>query len=135
MLARPGVDAPDATTRWSATGNGGRDYAYLDLAALPAVGSAVLAPLPTVLFAGDGSRILFANAAGTLFFGEKDIEGLLERRFSPMLAGRSPQQVISRAARSAGRPAPRRPERIRFSPLGAGLSSIAASRTRIGAAG
>ncbi len=104
----------------------GRDYAYLDLAALPAVGSALLAPQPTLLFAADGRRILFANAAGAEFFGEKSMEALLDRRFSPALPA---TEQIARAARTLA-PGAGRLERIRFA-VGAGFSSLAAECIRV----
>ncbi len=104
----------------------GRDYAYLDLAALPAVGSALLAPRPVLLFSADGRRILFANAAGAAFFGERSMESLLERRFSPALPA---TEQIARAARSLS-PGGSRLERIRFA-VGAGFGSLAAECIRV----
>jgi PAS domain S-box-containing protein len=61
----------------------GKTYAYLDLAALPAVGAALLDPRPAFVFRGDGSGVLWANAAGVAYFGEPAMGALLERRFSP----------------------------------------------------
>ncbi len=104
----------------------GRDYAYLDLAALPAVGSALLAPRPVLLFSADGRRILFANAAGAAFFGERSMESLLERRFSSALPA---TEQIARAARSLS-PGGSRLERIRFA-VGAGFGSLAAECIRL----
>ena len=60
----------------------GRTYAYLDLVALPAVGSVLLDPRPAFVFAGDGTRVLWANVAGSEFLGERDIAGVLERHFT-----------------------------------------------------
>ena len=61
----------------------GKTYAYLDLAALPTVGAVLLDPRPAFVFRGDGSGVLWANAAGVAFFGEPAMGALLERRFSP----------------------------------------------------
>ncbi|MCX5478647.1 ATP-binding protein [Kaistia geumhonensis] len=104
----------------------GRDHAFLELAALPALGSALFAPRPVLLFSADGRRILFANAAGARFFGERRIEDLLDRRFSPALPA---TMQIARAARSLA-PGAARLERIRFA-VGAGLASHAAECRRI----
>ncbi|HWJ75404.1 MAG TPA: ATP-binding protein [Kaistia sp.] len=104
----------------------GRDYAFLDLAALPAVGSALLAPRPTLLFQADGRRILFANAAGAAFFGERRMEALLDRTFSVALPA---TDQIARAARSLA-PGASRLERIRFAGS-AGFSSVAAECVRL----
>lgn len=60
----------------------GKTYAYLDLAVLPTVGAVLLEPKPAFVFRGDGSGILWANAAGAAFFGETAMGALLERRFS-----------------------------------------------------
>ncbi len=104
----------------------GRDHAFLELAALPALGSALFAPRPVLVFSADGRRILFANAAGARFFGERRIEDLLERRFSPALPA---TMQIARAARSLA-PGAARLERIRFA-VGAGLASHAAECRRV----
>ena len=67
----------------------GRTNAYLDLAALPPVGAVMLDPRPAFVFRGDGSAMLWANAAGVAFFGDSDLSALLERRFtkaSPLAA-------------------------------------------------
>ncbi len=61
----------------------GKTHAYLDVAALPAVGAVLLDPRPAFVFRGDGSGVLWANAAGVAFFGEPAMGALLERRFSP----------------------------------------------------
>ena len=104
----------------------GRDHAFLELAALPALGSVLFAPRPMLLFSADGRRILFANAAGARFFGERRIEDLLERRFSPALPA---TMQIARAARSLA-PGAARLERIRFA-VGAGLASHAVECRRV----
>ncbi|MCB1495486.1 MAG: PAS domain-containing protein [Bauldia sp.] len=61
----------------------GKTHAFLDLSAVPAVGAVLLDPRPAFVFRGDGSGILWANAAGAAFFGEDRMGGLLERRFAP----------------------------------------------------
>lgn len=59
----------------------GKTHAYLDVAALPAVGVALLDPRPAWVFSGDGTAMLWANEAGARFFGADDMGALLERRF------------------------------------------------------
>ena len=59
-----------------------RNLAYLDLSALPTVGPALLSARPTFVWAPDGRRVLWANAAGADFFGVAELDRLLERRFS-----------------------------------------------------
>ncbi len=99
----------------------GRSHAFLDLAALPAIGSALLAAAPVLLYAADGRRILFANAAGAAFMGDGSIAQLLERRLSAALpAG----EAVARFARSVPIGA-RRLERIRFH-VGGRLTNVAA---------
>ena len=61
----------------------GKTYAYLDIAAVPPVGEALLDPRPAFVFRSDGSGLLWANAAGVAFFGETGMSALLERRLSP----------------------------------------------------
>ena len=60
----------------------GRTNAYLDLVALPHVGAVMLDSRPAFVFRGDGSAVLFANAAGVAFFGAPDVGALLDRRFT-----------------------------------------------------
>ncbi|MEO8668651.1 MAG: histidine kinase dimerization/phospho-acceptor domain-containing protein, partial [Bauldia sp.] len=60
----------------------GKTYAYLDLAALPAVGPALLDPRPAFVFRGDGRALLWANAAGAEFLGERDMGTVLATGFS-----------------------------------------------------
>jgi len=72
-----------------------RTHAYLDLTALPAVGAALLDPRPAWVFRGDGTAILWANAAGVGFFGEESMGALLERPIS----GSNP--IVNQLARLA----------------------------------
>lgn len=60
----------------------GWTHAYLDLAALPQVGRLLLDARPAMVFRGDGSAILWANAAVLAWFGEPDMGALLGRRFA-----------------------------------------------------
>ncbi len=60
----------------------GKTHAYLDLAERPAVGDVLLDPRPAFVFSGEGSSILWANAAGAALFGEETIADLLERRLT-----------------------------------------------------
>ena len=62
----------------------GKTYPYLELAALPPVGAALLDPAPAFVFSGDGTRILWANAAGVAFFGETRMGALLDRQLSSL---------------------------------------------------
>jgi hypothetical protein len=73
----------------------GKTHAYLDLAALPPVGALLFDPRPAMIFRGDGSAILWANAAALAVFGEPDLGALLNRRFdrtSPLATPRPPRQ-------------------------------------------
>jgi PAS domain S-box-containing protein len=74
----------------------GKTFPYLDLAALPAVGGALLDPRPAFVFRGDGGALLWANAAGAEFFGETSIGALLEHRFA---AGGPIARQLARLAR------------------------------------
>ena len=56
----------------------GRTQAYLDLAAMPPVGALLLDAHPALVFRGDGSAALWANAAGVAFLGEPDLAALGE---------------------------------------------------------
>ena len=92
----------------------GRTYPYLDLAALPAVGDALLDPRPAFVFSADGARLLWANAAGAAFFGERRMGDLLARRFSdlnPLKAQLA--RLVAPAAERDGAPGdpPHRPRR------------------------
>lgn len=75
-----GEDGPDVPSV------GGRrmirqGHAYLDLTALPETGAVLLDPRPAFLWSEDGSRILWANAAGVHFLGAPNVHALLQRRF------------------------------------------------------
>ncbi len=74
----------------------GRTYPYLDLTALAPVGATLLDPRPALVFSGDGTRILWANAAGVVLFDEHHLADLLDRR----LSGLNPLKAqITRLAR------------------------------------
>jgi len=60
----------------------GRTRSYLDLSALPAVGAVLLDPRPAFVFRGDGSALLWANAAAVAFFDAPDMVSLLDRSFA-----------------------------------------------------
>ncbi len=62
----------------------GKTYPYLDLVALAPVGAVLLDPRPALVFSGDGTRILWANAAGAALFGERHMAALLDRRLSQL---------------------------------------------------
>jgi hypothetical protein len=59
----------------------GKTYPYLELAALAPVGATLLDARPAFVFRGDGTGILWANAAGAAFFRE-GMGALLHRRFT-----------------------------------------------------
>lgn len=61
----------------------GRTYPYLELAALPAVGSLLLDPRPALVFSADGRRVLFANEAGMALADEARMAALLARSLAP----------------------------------------------------
>ena len=103
-----------------------RSHAYLDLAAEPAIGSALLDPAPVLLYAPDARRILFANAAGCEFMGEAEMARLLDR---PLSAALPATETIARFARSVPLGAGRL-ERIRFQ-SGGRLESLPARCTRV----
>ena len=104
----------------------GRNLAYLDLSALPTVGPALLSARPTFVWAADGRRVLWANAAGAAFFGVAELDRLLDRRFSDTLPSTS---QIARFARALPKGA-MRVERISFA-TGGRLQMLAAHCTRI----
>jgi len=60
----------------------GRTNAWLDLAALPPVAPYLFDARPAMVFRGDGSAILWANAAALAFLGAPDLGALLDRRFA-----------------------------------------------------
>ena len=62
----------------------GKTYPFLDLVALAPVGATLLDPRPALVFSGDGTRILWANAAGVALFDERNMAGLLDRRLSAL---------------------------------------------------
>ncbi|MCX5579469.1 ATP-binding protein [Kaistia terrae] len=104
----------------------GRNLAYLDLSALPTVGPALLSARPTFVWAADGRRVLWANAAGAAFFGVAELDRLLDRRFSDTLPSTT---QIARFARALPKGATR-VERISFA-TGGRLQMLAAHCTRI----
>ncbi|MFI5409534.1 ATP-binding protein [Kaistia sp. UC242_56] len=103
-----------------------RNLAYLDLSALPTVGPALLSARPTFVWAPDGRRVLWANAAGADFFGVAELDRLLDRRFSETFPS---TLQIARFARALPKGATRM-ERISFA-TGGRLQSLAARCTRI----
>ena len=104
----------------------GRNLAYLDLSALPTVGPALLSARPTFVWAADGRRVLWANAAGVAFFGAAELDSLLDRRFSDTLPATSQIAGFARVLPKGVT----RMERIRFA-AGGRLQNLAALCTRI----
>ncbi len=62
----------------------GKTYPYLDLVSIAPVGATLLDPRAALVFSGDGTRILWANAAGVALFGDRHVAALLDRRLSGM---------------------------------------------------
>ncbi len=60
----------------------GLTNAYLSLTALPTIGGLALDGRPAFVFAADGSRLLWSNAAGVAFFEASGMGDLLASRFS-----------------------------------------------------
>ena len=104
----------------------GRTYAYLDLAALPAVGRALLDPRPAWVFRGDGAAVLWANAAGARFFGVDSMGALLERQIG---GGNPVAKQVARLARILPTETPRL-EILRFA-FGFNLTALPAACRRI----
>jgi PAS domain S-box-containing protein len=107
----------------------GKTYLYLELAAVPEVGSALLDPRPAFVFRGDGTAILWANAAGAALLGDK-VGAALQRRFAP--AGPFARQ-LARLARLAPADHPRL-EILRFN-AGARTDTLPAACRRLNLAG
>jgi len=72
----------------------GKTYPYLELAAMPEVGAALLDPRPAFVFRGDGTAILWTNAAGAAFLRDR-VSAALDRR----LPRRAPLPASSHASR------------------------------------
>jgi len=62
----------------------GSRSSFFGLAALPAVGATLLDPRPAFVFASDGSRVLFANAAATSALDAENLADLFARRFTDL---------------------------------------------------
>ena len=92
----------------------GKTHAYLDLAALPAVGKVLLDGRPAFVFRADGTRILWANAAGAAFFGETSMGTLLDRQLSPL-------NPLTRQIARLARLLPAEPPRIEILRFGFGV--------------
>ena len=104
----------------------GKTYPYLDLVALAPVGAALLDARPALVFSGDGTRILWANAAGVALFDERHMAALLDRRFS----GLNPLKAqIARLARLA----PSEASRLEMLRIGQGVAftTLAAACRRL----
>lgn len=104
----------------------GKTFAYLDLAALPAVGAHLLGRKPAWVFRGDGTAILWANAAGVRFFGAGTMGDLIGRRIG------AANPLVKQLARLA-RVLPTSTSRLEILRLAADfrMSTIAASCRRL----
>ena len=71
---------------------------FLTLCAQPAIGSLLLDHRPAWVWNGDGSRIIWSNAAGMAFFEEDSMEALLARTFGDVHPAR---RHLARLARNA----------------------------------
>nr|WP_321483941.1 ATP-binding protein [uncultured Cohaesibacter sp.] len=76
---------------------------YLTLSAHPTIGAVLLDSRPAWVWNGEGNRILWANAAGLAFFGETNMDALLERSFGDVHPAR---RHLARLARNARPDAP-----------------------------
>src|ERR1700730_7415414 len=103
----------------------GKTYPHLQIAALPPVGAALLDPRPSFVFRGDGTGILWANAAGAAFLGD-GMGSLLGRRFA---SGSSFGRQLARLARLIPADHPRL-EILRFS-IGMRLDALPAACRRL----
>ena len=103
----------------------GKTYPYLELAAMPEVGAALLDPRPAFVFRGDGTAILWTNAAGAAFLRDR-VSAALDRRFAPTSAF---ARQLARLARliPAGHP---RIEILRFN-LGPRTGTLPAACRRL----
>ena len=95
----------------------GKTYAYLELAALPQVGATLLEPRAAFVFSGDGTRLLFANAAAVALFDAAGVGDLLGRRFSDL------NPIKAQAARLA-RLLPTETARLEMLRLGQGVGLV-----------
>lgn len=101
-------------------------HAYLELTALPEVGAALLDPRPAWVFRGDGTAILWANAAGLAFFEEANMGAMLTR---PISASNPIVNQLARLARVLPSNAPRM-EILRFT-RGFNLTALPTACRRI----
>ena len=76
---------------------------YLTLSAHPTIGAVLLDSRPAWVWNGEGNRILWANAAGLAFFGETNMDALLERSFGDVHPAR---RHLARLARNVRPDAP-----------------------------
>ncbi len=108
----------------------GKTYPYLALAALAPVGVTLLDPRAAFVFASDGTRLLFANAAALALFDAESIGQLLARRFSDL------NPIKGQAARLS-RLLPTETVRVEMLRLGQGVrfATVAASCRRLNLAG
>ena len=60
----------------------GKTTSYLDITALPAVGETLLDARAAVVFAADGTHLLYANAAGATLIDARGMGDALKVRFS-----------------------------------------------------
>nr|WP_321458395.1 ATP-binding protein [uncultured Cohaesibacter sp.] len=93
---------------------------FLTLSAHPTIGAVLLDTRPAWVWNAEGNRILWANAAGVLFFGETSMEALLSRSFGDVHPAR---RHLARLARNARTDSPTL-DKLRFF---LGLSPIALS--------
>ena len=104
----------------------GTTDAFLETAQLAAVAATLLDPRPAMVFAPDGSRLLFANAAACAFLDVADIEAALRLRFSKLNPIRT---LAARLTRLAPSDAPRL-EMLRFASA-LGVTTLPAACLRL----
>jgi PAS domain S-box-containing protein len=92
-----------------------RHHAYLSLTAVPVVGRLLVSGRPAFAISADGSRLLWANAAGAAFFELRGLDQLGAHRFSPL------NPLTAQVARLA-RLLPSQSERMEVLRIGRGTS-------------
>ncbi len=104
----------------------GKTYPYLALAALAPVGATLLDAHAAFVFASDGTRLLFANAAAVALFDASSVGELLARRFSDL------NPIKAQAARLS-RVLPTESARLEVLRLGqgVGLATVTAACRRL----
>jgi PAS domain S-box-containing protein len=108
----------------------GSKSSFFRLAALPAVGETLVDPRPAFVFAADGARLLFANAAAAAALDADTIDELLSREFTTLNPIREQASRLSRILPTESA----RLEMLRFGG-GLGATTITVACRRLNLAG